>query len=335
MGRVSIRDVAAETGYSPATVSNVLNKKGNVGAKATGIILEALKTMGYRRASQIDRVIFAVVRMTGRIVDDSPFHAVVYAGVERAARELSLKASMVTLDLTDPATRKAAIAELADNPNAGVALLATEIVDDDDYALFEDFPLPLVMVDGWSDRLPFDCVGTANESAAYRATAYLALMGHERMGYVGSSVRIKNFPLRERGFRRVLDDMRIPFDEHNRLLVDPSPEPAFAQISTWLDGDPELPTAFFCDNDIIAASLVRALQLHGYAVPEGVSVMGFDDEQLCQLVQPPLSTVHVPRHKMGAMAVHRLMEQTTAADAAPCIALLHTSLVHRQSVQRI
>ena len=49
MTRVSIRDVAAETGYSPATVSNVLNEKGNVGAKATHIILEAIARLGYSR----------------------------------------------------------------------------------------------------------------------------------------------------------------------------------------------------------------------------------------------------------------------------------------------
>ena len=101
MGRVSIRDIAAATGYSPATVSNVLNKKGNVGAKASSIILDAVQRMGYHRANQLERVIFAVARVTGRIVDESPFHPGVYAGIERGAKALSLKAAMTTLDPTD------------------------------------------------------------------------------------------------------------------------------------------------------------------------------------------------------------------------------------------
>ena len=337
MGRVSIRDIAAETGYSPATVSNVLNEKGNVGAKATGIILEAVKRLGYRRASQLEKVVFAVARMSGRIVDESPFHAVVYAGVERAAKRLGLKSSMVTLDLTDRASRQANIAELANDPGAGIIVLATEIVEDDDYALFEGFDLPLVMLDGWSNKLPFDCVTTANEAAAYRATTLLAENGHERIGYIGCDFRIKNFPQRERGFRRVLEDMRITFDEENRLLVDPIPDVASSQIVDWIDsrGTDALPTAVFCENDLAAASLLRALNRRGLSAPDDVSVMGFDDERFCQFLQPPLSTVHVPRHEMGEMAVRRLVEQTTDPHHAFSITMLHTNLVARASVRRI
>lgn len=335
MGRVSIRDIAAATGYSPATVSNVLNKKGNVSAKASSIILDAVQRMGYHRANQLERVIFAVARVTGRIVDVSPFHPGVYAGIERGAKAFSLKASMTTLDLTNPSTRKDAVAELAQNANAGVILLATEMISDDEYALFEDFDLPLVVLDGWSDKLALDCVTIANEPAAYRATTLLAEKGHERIGYVGSRIRIKNFPQRERGFRHVLEDMCLPFDEKNRILVDPSPEQGYLELCAWLDDNPPLPTAFFCDNDLVAAALIRALNAHGIRVPDDVSVMGFDDEQLCQVIQPTLSTVHVPRHKMGEMAVRRLFEQTTDIRLAPCITMLHTTIAQRQSIKRI
>ena len=99
MTRVSIRDVAAETGYSPATVSNVLNEKGNVGAKATNIILEAIARLGYSRSTQISRIIFAIARVNGRIVDESTFQAGVYTGIERAARRLGLPSAMVTTPL--------------------------------------------------------------------------------------------------------------------------------------------------------------------------------------------------------------------------------------------
>ncbi|MBF0954727.1 MAG: LacI family DNA-binding transcriptional regulator, partial [Atopobium sp.] len=112
MTRVSIRDVAAETGYSPATVSNVLNEKGNVGAKATHIILEAIARLGYSRSAQISRIIFAIARVNGHIVDESAFQAGVYTGIERAARRLGLPSAMVTLDLPDPVTSRKNIAEL-------------------------------------------------------------------------------------------------------------------------------------------------------------------------------------------------------------------------------
>ena len=209
------------------------------------------------------------------------------------------------------------------------------MTSDDEYALFEDFDLPLVVLDGWSDKLALDCVTIANEPAAYRATTLLAEKGHERIGYVGSRIRIKNFPQRERGFRHVLEDMCLPFDEKNRILVDPSPEQGYLELCAWLDDNPPLPTAFFCDNDLVAAALIRALNAHGIRVPDDVSVMGFDNEQLCQVIQPTLSSVHVPRHKMGEMAVRRLFEQTTDIRLAPCITMLHTTIAQRQSIKRI
>ena len=129
--------------------------------------------------------------------------------------------------------------------------------------------------------------------------------------------------------------MCLPFDEKNRILVDPSPEQGYLELCTWLDDNPTLPTAFFCDNDLVAAALIRALNAHGIRVPDDVSVMGFDDEQLCQVIQPTLSSVHVPRHKMGEMAVRRLFEQTTDIRLAPCITMLHTTIVQRQSIKRV
>lgn len=72
MTRVSIRDVAAETGYSPATVSNVLNEKGNVGAKATNIILEAIARLGYSRSAQISRIILRLRTSTAALSTKAP-----------------------------------------------------------------------------------------------------------------------------------------------------------------------------------------------------------------------------------------------------------------------
>jgi len=336
MTRVSIRDVAAETGYSPATVSNVLNEKGNVGAKATNIILEAIARLGYSRSAQISRIIFAIAHVNGRIVDESTFQAGVYTGIERAARRLGLPSAMVTLDLPDPVTSRKNIAELEQNEGAGVVLLATEIVSDDQFSLLEEFSLPLVIVDSWSDKLPFDCVVTANETAAYRACTLLVEHGHEVIGYVGHVERCKNYPLREHGMRRVLDDMRFPFDENNRVLVDSAPEEAYRQLVDWLEQKRDsLPTAFFCESDSLAATVVHALRELGIDVPGDVSVVGFDDDRICKLIQPSLTSVHVPKHEMGEIAVKRLIDQTTDAHYAPCISQLHTTVVSRKSVKQL
>ena len=193
-----------------------------------------------------------------------------------------------------------------------------------------------MIVDSWSDKLPFDCVVTANETAAYRACTLLVEHGHEAIGYVGHVERCKNYPLREHGMRRVLDDMRFPFDEENRLLVDSTPEEAYRQLVDWLEQKRDsLPTAFFCESDSLAATVVRALRELGIDVPGDVSVVGFDDDRICKLIQPSLTSVHVPKHEMGEIAVKRLIDQTTDAHYAPCISQLHTTVVSRKSVKQL
>ena len=268
----------------------------------------------------------------GRIVDEQPFHPAIIVGVESAARKLNLKVSISTLDFSDRTTLRRRVSELCGDRAGGIILIATEMVDDEDYSLFEESEAPIVMVDGWSDKLPFECVVTANESAAYRACAYLAERGHERIGYLGGNFRIKNFPLRERGWRKALSDVSLDYHPEFRRLIGTTFETALSDLDAWLDEGPELPTAFFCDNDMAALAAIHSLTAHGISVPRDVSIVGFDDIEAACITQPPLTTVHVPRHGMGQLAVQRIMAQEQGDAGFGSITQLHTMLVERDSV---
>ena len=87
-----------------------------------------------------------------------------------------------------------------------------------------------------------------------------------------------------------------------------APVSSHTYMSEYLDEDPYLPTAYFADNDIIASSCIRALEDHGYSVPEDISVVGFDDVSTSALVNPPLTTMAVPKTNMGGLAVRRLVD---------------------------
>ena len=300
--KVSIRDIAAETGYSAATVSNVLNNKGNVGAKATQTILDAVERMGYRRRGGIDHITFVVARRNGKAVDSQPFHPAVIEGLEGAARKVSLRVSLSILNLDDNANLRRQVNELRQDPRGSLVVLATEMTSDDDFALFDGCECPLVFVDGWSDRLPFDTISIANESAAYRATTHLTACGHQRIGYIGVDFRIRNFPLRS----------------EDRLLVDPNPTLAAKQIADWAKASRDLPTALFCDNDTTAAAAVRGLNERSISVPGDVSVIGFDDQDVCRLITPQLTTMRVPKQFMGRNpSGHRLPRARTTSRLPP------------------
>ena len=334
--KVSIRDIAAETGYSAATVSNVLNNKGNVGAKATQTILDAVERMGYRRRGGIDHITFVVARRNGKAVDSQPFHPAVIEGLEGAARKVSLRVSLSILNLDDNANLRRQVNELRQDPRGSLVVLATEMTSDDDFALFDGCECPLVFVDGWSDRLPYDTISIANESAAYRATTHLTACGHQRIGYIGVDFRIRNFPLRERGFLKALHDVDLELRSEDRLLVDPNPTLAAKQIADWAKASRDLPTALFCDNDTTAAAAVRGLNERSISVPGDVSVIGFDDQDVCRLITPQLTTMRVPKQFMGRLAVESIRAQITeGTNHEPIAAQVHASLLERESVRKI
>ena len=333
--KVSIRDIAAETGYSAATVSNVLNNKGNVGAKATQTILDAVERMGYRRRGGIDHITFVVARRNGKAVDSQPFHPAVIEGLEGAARKVSLRVSLSILNLDDNTNLRRQVNELRQDPRGSLVVLATEMTSDDDFALFDGCECPLVFVDGWSDRLPFDTISIANESAAYRATTHLTACGHQRIGYIGVDFRIRNFPLRERGFLKALHDVDLELRSEDRLLVDPNPTLAAKQIADWAKASRDLPTALFCDNDTTAAAAVRGLNERSISVPGDVSVIGFDDQDVCRLITPQLTTMRVPKQFMGRLAVESIRAQITEGTShEPIATQVHASLLERESVRK-
>ena len=86
-------------------------------------------------------------------------------------------------------------------------------------------------------------------------------------------------------------------------------ESAFDDMSAYLATGPDLPTAFFADNDIIAAGCMRALAKAGIRVPEDVSIVGFDDIDLAAFSAPPLTTVAQPKLQIGTLAAEMLLER--------------------------
>ena len=115
--------------------------------------------------------------------------------------------------------------------------------------------------------------------------------------------------------------------------VTPSMEGACADMEALLQREPDLPTAFFADNDMIALGAIRALKQNGYNVPGDVSVVGFDDLPFCAISSPPLTTIKVYNREMGSAAVRRLMELVKYGDSYCTKVQVRSSFVERDSVR--
>lgn len=332
--KVGVREISRMTGFSPATVSNALNHRRNVSKKTIEIITKTAQDLGYERPSNLSQISFVLARKTGKVLDEGTFHQAVIEGVERAARERNFQTTYISLDLADRDAAAHKAYEITHDIHSAVVLLGTEMTEDD-YQLFADHVVPLVVVDGWSDHLFFECIVTANENSAFRAVSYLAQMGHRDIGYIAGSYRIKNFPLRERGYRRAMREAGIKINPQYRVEVGTTVTTAHDDMSAWLATRPELPTAFFVENDIMALGCMRAMNESGIKIPEDVSMFGFDDLTFARIANPPLSTIRVPNRAMGELAVELIMDHLRAPRSYSRVTHLSTELVKRQSVREL
>lgn len=334
MKKIGVREISRKTGYSPATVSNALNHKRNVSKATIERIMEAAQELGYERVGKLSQIVFMLARKSGNVLDEGTFYPGVIEGVEQAARSYGLSINYVTLNLDDRKQAKQIAFEASHDSTNAIVLLATEM-DESDYNLFRGATSPLVVIDGWSDRLFFDSIVTSNENSVFRAVDYLISKGHKDIGYIAGDCRIRNFPLRERGYRRAMREHGLPIRPEFRVEVGTTVSSAHKAMKKWLSTRPLLPTAFFIENDIMALGCMRAFNEFNIQIPDDVSIFGFDDLSFASISHPPLTTMHVHNEEMGRLSVEMLMGRMRDPKKYTAVTHLSTDFIERESVKDI
>lgn len=335
MAGITAKDIAAKLGISPSAVSLALNGKPGVSESTRSLVLATAMQMGYVRAEtapahQSSKTI-CFVRYAGEIVsiaEHTSFSSFVLQGVESRATELGYNTQVRYLNAGDMYNRQTL--EIFRNA-AGIIFLGTDIVEDrlpEIEQLFESMDnTPIVVVDSFLLDNRVDCVGNDSFGGAKSAAEYLIQTGHRHIGYVRAKQRIRNLMDRQNGVQAALDRAGLSLDV--LVDVDVSSEGAFQDFNAWIKGHPSLPDAIFAENDILAAAVIRVLKKHGYQVPGDVSVVGFDDIPVCEMLDPPLSTVHSFKNELGIVAVehlHRRIVRGEIPHKTSSIGLLRTTL---------
>lgn len=175
----SVKRISEITGFSPATVSNALNMKRGVNKDTAERIFQVAGELGYFTGSKsLKSIKFVQFRRNGGIIDDSPFHPAVIEGVEEAARENGLATIYIRLNYTAPDYLEQ-VSQLTSDSNGGVILLATEMLEED-FDPFMHCKCPIILLDGWCERQPFNGVLINNIDSAQNAVGHLIARGTGR-----------------------------------------------------------------------------------------------------------------------------------------------------------
>lgn len=347
MAGITAKELAKHLGLSPSAVSLALNGKPGVSDKTRERILEAAMQMGYSKAEPAGAFhtgkSICFIRYGGTVInaaEHTSFASFVLQGVEARATELGYNTQVRYLNAGDMYNRQTL--EFI-RQAAGVVLLGTDLTQSQMPVVEQFFAqldnCPIVVVDSFLLENRVDCIGNDSYGGARSAAEYLIQCGHRRIGYVRAKQRILNFHDRELGLRNALQDAGL--EMACVVEVDVSSEGAFRDFDLWLKGNPELPEAVYVENDILAAAIIRVMKIHGIRIPEDISVIGFDDIPMCEMLDPPLSTVRLAKEELGTVAMDHLHHRILNREVPHRMPNLHrmrtilsTQLVPRASVKK-
>jgi DNA-binding LacI/PurR family transcriptional regulator len=153
-----------------------------------------------------------------------------------------------------------------------------------------------------------------NFEASRRLVSHLIGLGHRRIAYIGDRFGYSSDSERFSGYRSALDGADVPFEPGLVAHGNGKVEGGTEAMTSLLDMT-DLPTAVFCYNDMTAIGAMRAIRGLGLSVPTDISLAGFDDLPIASLVEPALTTVRQPTHRMGRLAMQVLLRLMTGEQA--------------------
>jgi LacI family transcriptional regulator, repressor for deo operon, udp, cdd, tsx, nupC, and nupG len=323
----TIKDVARELGMSIATVSRALSRPELLRPTTRERVMGAVARLGYRpnlmarglRQGQAQSILFVAPNL-------SPFFLEIFAGAEAVTRDSQF--SLLFGNSNGDLDRVQHFFDQVASGKADGIILLTGVAPEA-YASGERQLPPLVTV---LERLPgatVPVVNTDHLAGAQDAVRHLVELGHRRIAHIAGIRRVPSAIRRLEGYRAALTAAGLPAPAELIATGDFTMSSGAAAM-THLMALPQPPTAVFCGNDEMAYGAIRALFKMGLSVPDNVSVVGFDDQNLAEFYNPPLTTVNVPRHELGRRAAQELIDQLAGREVAREV-VLPTRLVVRES----
>lgn len=332
--KVSIRQISQVTGFSPATVSNALNRKKGVNRVTSETIIRTAEKMGYQQGKEITKIKFVTYRKNGKIIDNSQIFPAMIEGVERQAKALGYETTYSHLNYED-AFFELRLKEVLADTSCVLILLGTEMMEED-YEPFRSYKGHMIILDGWCEDMSFDGILINNTDAACNAVEYLIKKGHRRIGYLRGDYRINAFCYREYGYHRALGRHGLEENPDYVFTIGTQLETAYDGMKKYLEENPKLPTAFFADNDVIALGAMKALQEKKIDIPGQVSIVGFDDIEFGTVSVPGLTTIHVFKQEMGEVAVRRVLDHVKYPEGKSKMKIqVYTEFMERDSVREL
>jgi LacI family transcriptional regulator len=326
-----MRDVGALAGVSLKTVSRVINRDPTVSAEIVDRVHRAVELLGYRpnlAATSLRRADRKTATI-GLLLEDvaNPFSSALHRAIEDVARERGMLVFAGSSD-EDPEREREVLAAFVSHQVDGLIVVSSDHGHGELLLERRRSGLPMVFLDRPGPVPEADSVTVDNRVGACGAVSHLAAHGHRRIAFLGDLHSIWTAAERERGYLDGLAAAGIAVDRAIVRRDIRSGDEALRAVADLLaSADP--PTALFTSQNLITVGAVRALR--GLGVQRRVALVGFDDVQLADLLDPPVSVVAQDPPTAGRTAARLLMARLDGGEGPPQHVVVPTRLVARGS----
>jgi LacI family transcriptional regulator len=323
-----MKDVAERAGVSLSTVSHVLNKTRYTAPETESRVLQAVEELNFHVNAHARRLAMKQTDLVGLIVSEiaNPFFPEIINGFQTAAWKEGFDTLLCNTE-HDATRSRNAIRNMLQSGVRGVAVMSSAL----DRVAVESLKasgIGAVFYNlGPAEKL-ISNIQIDYLTGISQAVDHLIGLGHWEIAVISGPRANRTAVALQKAIVEELEKRRLrpfPILESN-FKVDGG-----ASAVRVIMGQPSIPTAIFCGNDLIAMGAMSALEEAGVKVPEDVSVVGFDDIFFARLARPPLTTVGVPREQLGELAFKALSKMSRSKRRIGVDYRVETELVVRKS----
>lgn len=335
----SIKDVAKLAGVSISTVSSVINKNKNVSMELTIKIEDAIKQLGYRKNPVASGLKSKQTKTIGVLLTQitSIYFPQLLQGLEDIIFDSEYNLTFSTSN--NEIEREQYYIELMENRWVD-GIILDSIANSTDHKKYIEYlneelsikkGIPIVSLsEDIIMQSNISAVIVDNREGAIIAINHLLSFGHKKIAHIQGLPKNKASDFRLEGYKTALMDKGININPKLIKIGDFSPSSGYTVMKELLQEGEEFTAVFSC-NDQMAIGAIKAIREAGLKVPEDIAIIGFDNIPMSTLINPALTTINVPKYRIGADAAKVLITKLSNPENENKVEVLPANLIIRNS----
>jgi LacI family transcriptional regulator len=332
MSHVTLRDIAKKAGVTTTTISRALNNKPDVSPKTKDKILRIAKNLGYTPNLLAKSLRSRKSKTIGVVLADisNPFFAAIAKGIEDAAHKRSY--SIILCNTNEEYEKEEEALRVLVEKRVDGLLITPAQKKYKDILRIKERGIPLVLVARHFDTIRTNSVVSDDVLGGFLATEYLIKRGHKRILHISGPLHISSALERLKGYKRALEEYKIPFEEKLVRGYTAKMGKAYSLTRRILKEKLDF-TAIFAFSDFLALGVMKAIREEKLKIPDDVAVVGYDDIEFASVLEIPLTTVHMPKYRLGMKGTNVLIDkiERKKTDRKPQKLVIKPKLIARKS----